>query len=89
MPGINIDLSGLTAQLAKTKGVNASVKAFIQKILGDTAKAVADALAADDAADQGSIDAANAAIAAVTAEYAGESDALASAIVTNPGPPTP
>ncbi len=88
MPGVNIDLTGLTAAVTKVKGVNASVKEFLAQIETRVQKAVADALAADDAADQGSVDAANAAISSVVADLSAEADSLGAAIVAPAPPPT-
>lgn len=87
-PVINTD--ALVAEVTKAKGVTASVVTFIQGI-GDTIAAkVKEALDADDAADQGSVDAANAAIASAVADLVANNAALANAIVANPGPgPTP
>lgn len=87
-PVINTD--ALVAEVTKAKGVTASVVAFIQGIGATITAKVAEALAADDAADQGSVDAANAAIAAAVADLTANNAALANAIVVTPGPgPTP
>lgn len=86
MNGINIDTTALEAAVTEAEGVQASVVAFIGGFSGEIAKAVADALAADDAADQGSVDAANLAIAGVTDRVKAVAAGLAAAINTNPTP---
>lgn len=75
-----INTADLTSAVTEAEGVEASVLAFIQGFSDKIAKAVADALAADDAADQGSVDAANAAIAGVTDRVKAVSSALAAAV---------
>src|SRR5689334_10086947 len=85
-------IDALTAQVKATQGVEASAKALILGQADATKTAVAAALQADDAADQGSIDAANAAIDGVTSQFAASAADLGSAIPANPGPgpgPTP
>ncbi len=79
-----IDLSALTAQVAETEGIEASAVALIQGFSTKIQEAVAAALAADDAADQGSIDAANAAIAEVTARFKASAGALGAAVTSIP-----
>ncbi len=83
-PVINID--ALAAATDRTVGLVASAVTFITNSGEIMKKAVADALAADDAADQGSIDAANAAIDAVVAKQTASADALAAALASNPTP---
>lgn len=82
--GLQATITALQAQVEATKGVEASAKTLIEGFGAAVTKAVADALAADDAADQGSIDAAKAAIDATTAEFAASASALGSAIPANP-----
>jgi hypothetical protein len=86
MPGINIDTSALEAAVTDAEGVQASVVAFIEGFSSKISDAVAAALAADDAADQGSVDSANAAIAGVTDRVKAVAAGLAAAINTNPTP---
>jgi len=86
-PVINTD--ALIAAVDRAVGLEASAVAFITNSAELMKKAVADALAADDAADQGSIDATNAAIDAVVAKQTASSDTLAAALESNPTPPTP
>ena len=64
---LNAAVAALTTQVAKTEGTEASAKALITGFSVAITKAVTDALTADEAATQTSIDAANAAIATVTA----------------------
>jgi len=73
-------IADLTAQVEKTEGTEQSAIALIQGFSAAIQKAVADALTADDAADQGSIDAANAAIAEVTNRFAASGAALGDAV---------
>ena len=82
-----VDLSSLIAAVDKSVGVKASAVALINGIAGKISEAVAAALAADDAADQGSIDAANAAIAAEVSRLTGSADELAAAIANHSTPP--
>lgn len=83
---LNQAIADLTAQVAKTEGTEASAGALIAGFSAQVAAAVQAALAADDAADQGSIDAANQAISAVTARFAAADDKLGAAVASNPGP---
>ena len=80
----NVETSALVAEVARVKGAAASVVAYVQGSNERLAAKIAEALAADDAADQGTIDAVNAVIAANTAELSAASDAIAAAINTNP-----
>lgn len=81
-----IDTAALEAAVTNAEGVEASVIAFIQGFSAQIQKAVADALAADAAANQGSVDAANAAIAAVTTRVTALAGNLGAAINTPPPP---
>lgn len=87
MPTPNIDLTALLAAVEKAKTVAASAVALINNFAQQTAAAVTAALEADDAADQGSIDAAVAAINAQAADLAASSDALGAAVSANTTPP--
>ncbi len=80
MPGIVINTAELESAVTEAEGVEASVVAFIGGFADKIKAAVADALAADDAADQGSVDTANAAVDAVTARVKGIAAGLAAAI---------
>lgn len=73
------------AQATKTEGTEESAGVIIAAIGAQIQKAVADALTADDAADQGSVDAATAAINQVIARFAAADDKLGAAIAANPG----
>lgn len=75
-----IDLSALEAAVTEAEAGATSVEVFVQGLGDRIAKAVADALAADDAADQGTIDAANNAIAAEVARTKAASARIATAI---------
>lgn len=77
-----INTTDLTQAVTDAEGVEASVIAFINGFSAQLQKAVADALAADDAADQGSVDAANAAIKQVTDRVKAVSAGLAAAVTT-------
>lgn len=80
-----IDLSGLTNQVAQTEGIEASATALINGFAAAITKAVTDALTADNAADQASVDAANAAIEAVRARFEASSKTLGDAVAANSG----
>jgi len=87
---LNAAISALTAQVAETETVEASAVALINGFSAEVTKAVTDALTADNAADQGSIDAANQAIATVTARFAAAGSTLGAAVSANtPAAPTP
>jgi hypothetical protein len=79
-----INIEALIAAVDRAVGLQESAAAFITNSGELMKKAVADALAADDAADQGSIDAANAAIDAVVAKQTASSDKLADALASTP-----
>ncbi len=85
LTALNASIAALTAEVARTEGTEDSAATLINGFAAAIAKAVADALAADDAADQGSIDAANQAIADVTARFVAADDKLGQAIAANPG----
>ena len=91
MPTPNIDLTALLAAVEKAKTVQASAVALINNFAANTVAAVTAALQADDAADQGSIDAAVAAINDQAAQLTASSDALGAAVTANTSaaPPTP
>lgn len=72
-------------QVTATVGVEASAIALINNFAEATKKAVTDALAADNAADQGSIDAAVAAITDTQAAFADSANKLGAAVAANPG----
>lgn len=76
-------INALTAQVEQTEGTEASAKALIEGFAAQVQKAVSDALTADNAADQGSIDAANQAISDVTARFAASGSALGAAVASN------
>ena len=82
-----LDLSGLIAQVDRSEGIKASAVTLIIGFAAKIAEAVAAALLADDAADQGSIDAANAAINEVTAKMLASDTALAAAVANHSTPP--
>ena len=78
-------IDALTAQATATVGTEDSAEVVINGFSAQVSKAVSDALAADDAADQGSIQAAQAAIAAVTKQFTDSSAKLGAAVAANPG----
>jgi len=83
LTALNASIAALTAEVARTEGTEDSAGKLISGFSAAIAKAVADALAADDAADQGSIDAANQAIADVTARFVAADDKLGAAVAAN------
>jgi len=98
MPGsdftaLNTAITALTTQATNTETVEGSATVVLQGFAAQVTTAVAAALAADDAADQGSIAAANTAIAAVTARFVASAGTLGNAIIVNtpaaPPPPAP
>lgn len=89
--GLNAAVAALTAQVSSTEGTEASAIALLNGVGTAIQKAVADALTADDAADNGSIQAANQAIAAVISRFTASGNALGAAVAANSGgaPPPP
>jgi hypothetical protein len=85
MTKLNATIATLTAQVQKTEGTEESAGALIAGFSQAIQQAVAAALTADDAADNGSIEAANAAISEVTARFAAADDKLGAAIAANSG----
>lgn len=83
--GLNQAVSDLTTQVAATEGTEASATILINGFAAQVTKAVTDALTANDAADQTSIDAANAAIAGVAARFKASAESLGAAVAANPG----
>ena len=83
---LNQAISTLTDQVSATETTEAGAVALIKGFSASLQKAVADALAADDAADAGSIQAANDAIAAVTARFQASAAALGAAVAEVPPP---
>jgi len=73
----------LTAQVAATRGVEASAVALINGFAAAITQAVTDALTADNAADQGSIDAAVQAIETSRAAFAASGGDLGAAVNAN------
>jgi len=87
---LNAAVEAAAAQAEKTRGTEASAAVIIAAIQVQVTKAVTDALKADDAADQGSVDAATAAIASTVKAFADSDDVLGAAIAANnPTPPPP
>ncbi len=83
MTELNNTIAALTAQVEKTEGTEDSATALIAGFSAAITKAVTDALVADDAADQGSVDAAKIAIDSVTARFSASSDKLGAAVAAN------
>lgn len=75
-----IDTAALEAAVTEAEVGEASVEAFIQGVGDKIAAAVAAALTADNAADQGSVDAANTAIQATVDRLKANSAKLAAAL---------
>ena len=83
LTNLNASIAALTTEVTNTEAVDTSVEAFIAGFSAQISKAVSDALTADAAANQVSIDAANSAIADVTARFTAASAKLGTAIVAN------
>ncbi len=88
---LNAAIATLTDQVAATETVEASASNLLLGFSSAIAKAVTDALAADNAADQGSIDAAMQAIADTTTRFQASAGALGTAVAANTpsAPPEP
>jgi enolase len=80
---LNAAITALTTQVAATETVEGSAAALLVGQAAAIQKEVDNALTADDAADQGSIQAANAAIAAVQARFTASANTLGAAVVAN------
>lgn len=85
---LNAAVQANVDQATATEGTEASAIVVLQGFAAQIIKAVSDALAADNAADQGSIDAAVAAVNTVTARYTASGAALGAAIAALPGTAT-
>lgn len=86
---LNSAVAALTNQVNATEGTEASAVALINGFSQQIQKAVADAITADDAADQGTLDTVNQAIADVTSRFAASGQKLGDAVAATPGTPTP
>ncbi len=82
---LNQAVQDLAAEVTNTTGIEASATALINGFAAAVTKAVTDALTADNAADQGSIDAATKAIADAKAAFNASAGTLAAAVAANPG----
>lgn len=88
-------IADLTNQVAATEGTEASATALINGFAAQVTSAVTTALAADNAADQGTVDSVTAAINSVTTRFTASAAALGNAVAANnpnpvpPAPPTP
>lgn len=80
----NIDTTDVVAAVQNARGVMASATTLISTLGTRIQAAVTAALEADDAADQGSVDAAMAAIRGETTALTADAQALAAAISANP-----
>lgn len=80
---ITLNLDALVAAVNENDTLDASAVTLIEGIAAKISEAVAAALAADDAADQGSVDAAQAAIDATVAQLVASNQKLATALVAN------
>ncbi len=76
-------IDALTAQVEKTKGTEQSAIQLISGFAAKVTDAVTAALTADNAADQGSIDAAVAAISTVSSQFQASADDLGAAVAAN------
>lgn len=86
LTALNKAISDAADQATRTEGTEASAGVIIAAIGAQIAKAVTDALTADAAANQGSIDAASLAIKTVIGRFSAADDALGAAIAANPAP---
>jgi len=86
---LNQTITDLTAEVTRSETTEDSAGKLIAGFSAAVAKAVTDALTADNAANATSIKAANDAITAVTARFAAADDKLGAAIVANTPPPPP
>jgi len=85
---LNAAVQAAADEATRTEGTEASAGVIIASIGAQITKAVTDALTADAAANQASIDAATSAIQTVVARYAAADDKLGAAIAANnPTPP--
>lgn len=82
---LNQTIATLTAQVQKTVGTEESAGALIAGFSDAIKKAVADALTADAAANDTSIQAASDAIDQVTAQFAAADDKLGAAVAAGSG----
>lgn len=83
-------ITDMTAEVTRLETTEAGVETLITTLIQEGKDAVAKALTADNAADQGSIDAANAALDQVAARFIAVDDKLGAAIVAGTPPaPTP
>ena len=82
---LNAGIAALAAQVAQTEGTESSAAVLIRGFGAAVTKAVADALTADAAANQGSIDAATAAINDTVGKFTASAADLGAAVAENPG----
>lgn len=82
---LNQAVADLLAQVEATKGVQQSAVALITGFAALVTAKVTEALTADNAADQGSIDAAVQAIATAKSEMLASTTALGDAVAANQG----
>jgi len=83
---LNAAIASLTEEVAATEGVTASAITLIQGFAASVQAAVDAALLADNAADAGSITAANDAIATVLGRFVANRAALGAAVAAVPVP---
>lgn len=92
-PNVNVDLTAHLAAVTRATSLAAGAIGLIQSIGPLITAAVTEALSADDAADQGSVDAAVAAIQTTindhTSALQASSDQLEAAITANTPPAAP
>lgn len=80
---LDASINALIAETSRTEGTEDSAGVLIAGFSAAIKKAVEDAIAADDAADQGTIDAVNKVIADVTARFVAADDKLGAAVAAN------
>lgn len=84
MPAPVVKIEGLIAEVARQKGLKDSLIALVNGIGPRVQAAVTKALEEDDAADQGSVDVANAAIDQAMTDIKSNNDEFAAALANNP-----
>jgi hypothetical protein len=85
LTALNAAIAAATAEITRAEGLEDSATALITNFAAAVQKAVADALAADAAANADSIAAATKAINDTRDAFVAKNDSLAAALAANPG----
>jgi len=88
-PDLSAAVAAIQAEVARTRGVHDSAIVLINSIPARLQVAVEAAIAADDAADEGTLQAVRDAFASETAALNASASALADAVAANPLPTDP